>query len=44
MLQEMEEQVCRIRQRLKEAHDRHKCYDDKHRVDCSFKQGEFVFL
>ena len=44
MLQEMEEQVCHIRQRLKEAWDRQKSYVDMHRVDHSFKEGEFVFL
>ena len=43
MLQ-MEEQVCHIRQRLKQAQDRQKSYDDMHRVDRSFKEGEFVFL
>ena len=44
MLQEMEEQVCHIRQILKEAHDKQKSYVDMHRVDRSFKEGEFVFL
>lgn len=35
MLQEMEEQVCRIRQRLMEAQDRQRSYADMHRVDRS---------
>lgn len=44
ILQEMEEQVCRIRQRLKWAHDRNKSYADMNRVDRSFKEGELIFL
>jgi len=44
MLQEMEEQVCRIRKRLKRAQDRQKSYADMHKVDCIFKEGEFVFI
>jgi hypothetical protein len=33
LIQEMEEQVIQIRQRLKEAQDRHKSYADAHRTD-----------
>lgn len=43
MLQEMEEKVCNIRQRLKDAHDKQKSYVDMHRLDRIFKE-EFVFL
>eukprot|EP00253_Pinus_taeda_P007570 PITA_07570 len=44
ILQEIEEQVCRIRKILKQAQDRQKSYADMNSVDCSFKEGEFVFL
>jgi hypothetical protein len=33
-----------IRQRIKEAQDRHKSYADAHRVDCSYEVGDRVFL
>jgi hypothetical protein len=33
LIQEMEEQVIQIRQRLKEAQDRQKSYADAHRTD-----------
>ena len=43
-IQEMEEQMQTIRQRIKEAQDRHKSYVDAHRVDRSYKVGDRVFL
>ena len=43
-IQEMEEQMKTIRQRIKEAHDRQKSYADAHRVDHSYKVGDRVFL
>ena len=33
LIQEMEEQVIQIRQRVKEAQDRQKSYADAHRID-----------
>ena len=33
MIQEIEEYAIQIREQLKEAHDRHKCYVDAHRID-----------
>jgi hypothetical protein len=44
LIQEMEEQVIQIRQRLKEAHDRHKSYVDAHRTDRSYKVGDQVLI
>jgi hypothetical protein len=43
-IQEMEEQMQTIRQRIKEAQDRHKSYVDAHRVDRSYEVGDRVFL
>jgi hypothetical protein len=43
-IQEMEEQMQTIRQRIKEAHDRLKSYADAHRVDRSYEVGDRVFL
>ena len=43
-IQEMEEQMQSIRQRIKEAQDRQKSYADAHRVDRSYKVGDRVFL
>ena len=43
-IQEMDEQMQSIRQRIKEAQDRHKSYADAHRVDCSYEVGNRVFL
>jgi hypothetical protein len=43
-IQEMEEQMKTIRQRIKEAHDRQKSYADAHRVDHSYEVGDRVFL
>jgi hypothetical protein len=36
--------VIQIRQRLKEAQDRHKSYADAHRTDRSYKVGDQVFI
>jgi hypothetical protein len=44
VIQEMEEQMQTIRQRIKEAHDRQKSYADAHRVDCSYEVDDRVFL
>jgi hypothetical protein len=44
LIQEMEEQVIQIRQRLKEAHDRQKSYVDAHRTDRSYEVGDQVFI
>ena len=44
MIQEMEEQMKTIRQRIKEAQDRQKSYVDVHHVDRSYKVGDRVFL
>jgi hypothetical protein len=38
-IQEMEEQMKTIRQRIKEAHDRQKSYADAHRVDHSTRSA-----
>jgi hypothetical protein len=43
-IQEMEEQVIQIRQRLKEAHDKKKSYADAHRTDQSYEVGDQVFI
>ena len=40
LIQEMEEQVIHIRQRLKEAQDRQKNYADAHRTDRSYEVGD----
>jgi len=44
LVQEMEEQVKQVRQRLKEAHDRQKSYVDSHRIDRSYEVGDQVFI
>jgi hypothetical protein len=44
LIQEMEEQVIQIRQRLKEAQDRQKIYADAHRTDRSYEVGDQVFI
>jgi hypothetical protein len=44
LIQEMEEQVIHIRQRLKEAQDRQKSYADAHRTDRSYEVGDQVFI
>jgi hypothetical protein len=44
LIQEMEEQVIQIRQRLKEAQDRQKSYADAHRTDQSYEVGYQVFI
>lgn len=44
MLQEMEQQVVRIREHLVAAQDRQKKYVDAHRVDRQFSVGDWVFL
>eukprot|EP00253_Pinus_taeda_P011577 PITA_11577 len=41
MLQEMEEQMATIKQRLKEARDRQKSYADAKRIDRNFKEAKF---
>jgi hypothetical protein len=43
-IQEMEEQMQTIIQRIKEAQDRQKSYADAHRVDRSYEVGDRVFL
>jgi hypothetical protein len=37
VIQEMEEKMQTIRQRIKEEQDRQKSYADAHRVDCSYE-------
>eukprot|EP00253_Pinus_taeda_P032280 PITA_32280 len=44
LIQEMEEQVKQIRQRLKEAQDRQKSYVDAHRTDRKYEVGNQVFI
>lgn len=44
LIQEMEEQVRQIRQRLKEAYDRQKSYADTHRTDRMYEVGDQVFI
>jgi hypothetical protein len=44
VIQEMEEQMKTIRQRIKEVQDRQKSYVDAHRVDRSYEVGDRVFL
>jgi hypothetical protein len=43
-IQEIEDQMQTIRQRIKEAHDQQKSYVDAHHVDCSYEVGDRVFL
>ena len=44
MLKEMEQEVVKIRQKLKAAQDRHKSYVDKHRMNREFNVGDHVYL
>jgi hypothetical protein len=44
VIQEMEEQMQSIRQRIKEAQDQQKSYVDVHHVDHSYEVGDRVFL
>jgi hypothetical protein len=44
VIQEMEEQMQTIRQRIKEAQYRHKSYVDLHRVDRIYEVSDRVFL
>eukprot|EP00253_Pinus_taeda_P031488 PITA_31488 len=44
LIQEMEEQVRQIRQRLKETQDRQKSYADAHRTDRKYEAGDEVFI
>ena len=44
MLQDLEQQVKRIREHLITAQDRQNKYVDKHRFDCQFLFGDKVFL
>ena len=44
MIQEMEDQMKTIRQRIKEVQDRQKSYVDAHHVDHSYEVGGRVFL
>jgi hypothetical protein len=44
VIQEMEEKMKKIRQRIKEEQYRQKSYDDVHCVDRSYKVGDQVFL
>ena len=43
-LKEMEQEVVKIRQSLKAAHDRQKIYADKHRMNREFSVGDHVYL
>jgi hypothetical protein len=43
-IQEMEDQMKTIRQRIKEAQDWQKSYVDVRHVDCSYEVGDRVFL
>jgi hypothetical protein len=43
-IQEMEDQMQTIRQRIKEVQDRQKSYADAHRVNRSYEVGDRVFL
>jgi hypothetical protein len=43
-IQEMEDQMKTIRQRIKEAQDRQKSYADAHRVDRSYEVHDQVLL
>ena len=44
LLREMEQEVVKIRQKLKVAQDRQKSYADKHRVNKEFSVGDHVYL
>ena len=44
LLKEMEQEVVKIRQKLKAAQDRQKRYADKHRVNREFSVGDHVYL
>jgi hypothetical protein len=44
VIQEMEEQMQTIRQRIKEAQDRQKSYANAHHVNCSYEVDDRVFL
>ena len=43
-IQEVEYQMKKIRQRIKEVQDRQKSYADAHRVDRNYKFGDQLFL
>jgi hypothetical protein len=44
ILQEAEKQVCMVRENLRVAQLRHKCYADRRRRELSFEVGDFVHL
>jgi hypothetical protein len=44
VIQEVEEQMQTIRQRIKEVQDQQKSYVDAHRVDRHYEDGDQVFL
>ena len=44
LLKEMEQEVVKIRQKLKAAQDRQKSYANKHRVNREFGVGDHVYL
>jgi hypothetical protein len=44
VIQEMEDQMKTIRQRIKEAQDQQKSYVDVHHVDHSYEIGDQVFF
>jgi len=44
LIQEIEEQVKQIRQRLKEAQDSRKSYADAHRTNMNYEVGDQVFV
>jgi hypothetical protein len=44
LLKEMDDQMIKIKQNLKVAQDRQKCYAGKNRTHREFKVGDHVFL
>ena len=44
LLKEMEQEVVKIKQNMKDAQDRQKNYADKHRVNREFNVGDHVYL
>jgi hypothetical protein len=44
MIQEAEDQVCIIRERLKTTQSRQKSYYDRHHQDVSYEIGEKAYL
>jgi hypothetical protein len=44
LLKEMDQQIVKIKQNMKIAHDRQKRYEDKNRAPREFKVGDHVYL